>query len=91
VQVDGEITNEPNFSIHGRSIRDSRDGPTSWISITLCEGKKREIRKMIVAVGFATLRFVRIQIGNIHIDKMLPGDVDALANFDEVLISNKKG
>ncbi|MGB5446539.1 MAG: pseudouridine synthase [Psychromonas sp.] len=73
---------EPQLPIRGRKIRDSKHGPTSWISITLCEGKNRQIRKMTAAVGFATLRLVRVRIGDIHIDNMIPGDVVTLTNFD---------
>jgi len=79
------LTNEPKLPTRGRNIRDSRHGPTSWISITLCEGKKRQIRKMTAAVGFPTLRLVRIRIGNIHVEGMAPGDVVTLPNFNDAL------
>jgi len=79
------LKNEPAFPARGRNIRDARHGPTSWISITLCEGKKRQIRKMTAAVGFPTLRLVRVRIGNIHIDDMASGDVVTLPNFNDVL------
>jgi 23S rRNA pseudouridine2457 synthase len=80
-----KLESEPNLPSRGRNIRDSRHGPTSWISITLCEGKKRQIRKMTAAAGFPTLRLVRVRIGDIHIDSMIPGDVVTLANFNDVL------
>ena len=76
---------EPQLPTRGRKIRDPRHGPTSWISITLCEGKNRQIRKMTSAVGFATLRLVRVRIGDIHIDSMIAGDVVTLTNFDATL------
>ncbi len=79
------LENEPKLPVRGRNIRHLRHGPTSWISITLCEGKKRQIRKMTAAVGFATLRLVRIRIGDIHIDSLLPGEVVALANFNDAI------
>ena len=79
------LENEPNLPSRGRDIRDARHGPTSWVSITLNEGKKRQIRKMTACVGFATLRLVRVRIGDIYIDDMNPGDVIALANFNDVL------
>ena len=81
------LVNEPKLPTRGRNIRDPRHGPTSWISITLCEGKKRQIRKMTAAVGFATLRLVRVRIGDIHIDNMVSGEVVALPNFNEALKS----
>lgn len=76
---------EPQLPTRGRKIRDPRHGPTSWISITLCEGKNRQIRKMTAAVGFATLRLIRVRIGDIHIDSMIAGDVVTLTNFDATL------
>jgi len=79
------LETEPNLPSRGRSIRDARHGPTSWVSITLNEGKKRQIRKMTAAVGFATLRLVRVRIGDIHIDDMNPGDVISLSDFNDVL------
>ena len=79
------LENEPKLPARGRNIRNSDHGPTSWVSITLCEGKNRQIRKMTAAVGFATLRLVRIRIGDIHIDNMMSGEVVALANFNDVL------
>ena len=79
------IIGEPNLPSRGRNIRDSRHGPTSWVSITLCEGKKRQIRKMTAAVGFPTLRLVRVRIGDIHIDNMKPGEVIFLDDFNDIL------
>lgn len=81
-----KIDGEPNLPSRGRKIRDLRHGPTSWISITICEGKKRQIRKMTTAAGFATLRLVRVRIGNIHIENMIAGEVVILNNFDSALI-----
>ncbi|WP_028862655.1 pseudouridine synthase [Psychromonas aquimarina] len=80
-----KLDGEPQLPTRGRKIRDPRHGPTSWISITLCEGKNRQIRKMTAAVGFATLRLVRVRIGDIHIDSMTTGDVVTLSNFNAAL------
>jgi 23S rRNA pseudouridine2457 synthase len=79
------LDGEPQLPSRGRKIRDPRHGPTSWISITLREGKNRQIRKMTAAVGFATLRLVRVRIGDIHIDGLIAGDVVRLANLDAAL------
>jgi 23S rRNA pseudouridine2457 synthase len=65
----------PDFAPRSRKIRDDRHGPTSWVSITLTEGKFRQIRKMTAAVGFPTLRLVRIRIGEIYLGDLKPGEV----------------
>ena len=60
---------------NGRKIRDDRHGPTSWVSITLTEGKFRQVRKMTAAVGFPTLRLVRVRIGNFQLNQLPAGKV----------------
>lgn len=80
-----KLDNEPELPNRGRKIRDPRHGPTSWVSITLCEGKNRQIRKMTAAVGFPTLRLVRVRIGHIHLGNMAAGDVIPLTNINEML------
>jgi 23S rRNA pseudouridine2457 synthase len=55
--------------------RGESHGPTSWISITIREGKFRQVRKMSAAVGFPTVRLVRVRIGNIHLDSLQPAEV----------------
>lgn len=65
----------PTFPDRGRPIRDERHGPTSWVSITLREGKFRQVRKMTAAVGFPTLRLVRVRIGEHQLGNMQPGEV----------------
>lgn len=71
----------PKLPERGKKIRDNRHGPTNWISITLTEGKFRQVRKMTAAVGFPTLRLVRVRVGNIHINNMQAGDVIEITNF----------
>lgn len=58
-----------------RPVRDERHGPTSWISITLKEGKFRQVRKMTAKIGFPTLRLIRVRIGNYKLESMNPGEV----------------
>lgn len=61
------LKKDPGFPPRIRKIRDDRHGPTCWISITLTEGKERQVRKMTAAVGFPTLRLIRIRIGDIYL------------------------
>jgi 23S rRNA pseudouridine2457 synthase len=65
----------PDFPPRNKRIRDDRHGPTSWVSITVTEGKFRQIRKMTAVVGFPTLRLIRIRIGDIHLKGMKVGEV----------------
>lgn len=69
------INEVPNFPERGRKIRDDRHGPTSWASVTLTEGKFRQVRKMTAAVGFPTLRLVRVRIAEVHLNDLDRGGV----------------
>ena len=71
----------PELPKRGKKIRDDRHGPTSWVSIILKEGKFRQVRKMTSAVGFPTLRLVRVRVGGIHINNMQAGDVIEVRKF----------
>jgi len=62
------INDIEHLPLANRKVRDARHGPLSWISITLTEGKYRQVRKMTAAVGFPTLRLVRVRIGKITLN-----------------------
>src|SRR5215469_5265486 len=54
--------------------------PTSWLELTLREGKNRQVRRMTACVGFPTLRLVRAAIGRVEVDGLAPGawrEIDA--------------
>ncbi len=72
----------PDFPIRSKKIRDDRHGPTSWISVTLTEGKFRQVRKMTSAAGFPTLRLVRVRIGDLLLDDLQIGEVRSLNRED---------
>jgi 23S rRNA pseudouridine2457 synthase len=71
----------PAFGARGKKIRDERHGPTSWASITVNEGKFRQVRKMTAAVGFPTLRLVRVRIGDVHLNDLQAGEVIEVEDF----------
>lgn len=75
------LKERPNFPERAKKIRDERHGPTSWISVTLIEGKFRQVKKMTAAVGFPTLRLVRVRIGNEKLNDMDSGEVIELSEF----------
>ncbi|MBS1778867.1 MAG: pseudouridine synthase [Bacteroidetes bacterium] len=66
---------EPSLADRNPPIRYRKNIPTSWISLTLTEGKNRQVRRMTAAVNFPTLRLVRYSIGKVTIGDMQPGDV----------------
>ena len=68
------IITAPLLPATRQRIRDDRHGPSSWVYITLTEGKFRQVRKMTAAVGLPTLRLIRVRIGDFKIDAMQPGD-----------------
>lgn len=72
----------PDFPERGRKIRDARHGPTSWISVTVTEGKFRQVRKMTAAVGFPTLRLVRVRVGAVQLGNLKPGEVAELTTIE---------
>jgi 23S rRNA pseudouridine2457 synthase len=71
----------PAFLPRTRKIRDDRHGPTSWVSIVLTEGKFRQVRKMTAAVGFPTLRLVRVRVGTTWLGDLAAGEVREVPDF----------
>lgn len=59
---------------------------TSWLSITIKEGKKRQVRKMTSLVGFPTIRLLRVRIGSVLLDRMKPGEVVEVSDFGEEIM-----
>lgn len=67
---------EPKVVERYPPIRVRKNIATSWLALTLTEGKNRQVRKMTAAVGFPTLRLIRYSIEGFSIDGMAPGAMD---------------
>jgi 23S rRNA pseudouridine2457 synthase len=55
-------------------VRFRRQIPTSWIALTLREGRNRQVRRMTAAVGLPTLRLIRVRIGDYELGSLAPGE-----------------
>ncbi len=73
-----ELEEAPDFPERAKKIRDERHGPTTWLSITISEGKFRQVRKMTAQVGLPTLRLVRVRVGDITLEDLDMGQVAEL-------------
>jgi 23S rRNA pseudouridine2457 synthase len=68
------LRNEPDLWPRNPPIRHRPSIPTAWIELTLIEGRNRQVRRMTAAVGFPTLRLVRVAIGSLELGKLAVGE-----------------
>lgn len=82
------LLQEPKLPPRVPPIRFRKSVPDSWLSLTLTEGRNRQVRRMTAAAGFPTLRLVRYAIGRVTIEGMKPGDfIEADARTIQALLA----
>lgn len=74
------LTAEPNVPPRNPPIRFRKNIPDSWVAISITEGKNRQVRKMLAAVGFPVLRLIRAELLNFKLNEGIlksiqPGEV----------------
>jgi 23S rRNA pseudouridine2457 synthase len=82
------LSEEPLLPERNPPIRFRKNIPTTWIALTITEGKNRQVRKMTAAVGYPTLRLVRYSIGKINIGNMQPGECRAITEQQAAFLFN---
>ncbi len=60
-------------------VRFRKNQPTHWLSLTIREGRNRQVRRMTAAVGLPTLRLIRYAIGPYTIDALATGEWGVIA------------
>ena len=89
--VNVDVIPEPDLPPRPKPVRPYH--PKTWLKMTLYEGKKHQIRKMTAALGYPTLRLVRVAIGNITLNGLQPGEWEKLTRNELMILkamTNKK-
>ncbi|PZV10421.1 MAG: pseudouridine synthase [Leptolyngbya sp.] len=80
------LPDEPSLSPRDPPIRFRKTIPTAWLAMTLTEGRNRQVRRMTAAIGFPTLRLVRVAIGDLTLVGLNPGQWRELTHAEVIAL-----
>ena len=72
--AEAELIDDPQLWEREPPIRMRKTVATAWLSLTISEGRHRQVRRMTAAVGHPTLRLIRVRIGDWGLDALKPGE-----------------
>lgn len=72
--ANAQLIDEPKVWLRTPPVRFRQTIPTSWLELTITEGRNRQVRRMTAAVGLPTLRLIRVRIGEWELDGLQPGE-----------------
>jgi len=84
------LEKEPDVAPRDPPVRFRQSIPTSWLRVELIEGKNRQVRRMTAAIGFPTLRLIRIAIGGLAEVALAPGEWRELEQDQRRLLVGKR-
>jgi 23S rRNA pseudouridine2457 synthase len=85
------LAEEPALPERPVPIRFRKHVPTAWLELTIHEGMNRQVRRMTAAVGYPTLRLVRITIGPVRLGDLKPGEWRELQQDEIEAIGRSSG
>jgi 23S rRNA pseudouridine2457 synthase len=77
---------QPNVLARDPPIRFRKNVPDTWIALELTEGKNHQVRRMTAAVGYPTLRLIRVRIGALELGDLAPGESKILSETERHLV-----